>query len=123
MWILTWAQAVAVRHLADEGFRPVGDLIYFAVADEESGSAHGARWMAENHLDAIRADYVLTESGGIHSGFARGAGGRHDSRREGGCVAPADRAGHPGPRVNALPNRQRIGQGGGRGTANRRVRP
>ena len=24
--------------------------------------------MAENHLDAIRADYVLTESGGIHSG-------------------------------------------------------
>ena len=32
------------------------------------GSAHGARWMADNHPDAIRADYVLTENGGIHSG-------------------------------------------------------
>jgi len=65
---LTSAQAVAFRCLADEGFRPAGDLVYFAVADEESGSAHGARWMAENHREAIRADYVLTESGGIHSG-------------------------------------------------------
>ena len=65
---LTAAQAVAFRHLADQGFRPRGDLVYFAVADEESGSAHGARWMADNAADAIRADYVLTESGGIHSG-------------------------------------------------------
>ncbi len=65
---LTSAQAVAFRCLADEGFRPAGDLVYFAVADEESGSTHGARWMAENHPEAIRADYVLTESGGIHSG-------------------------------------------------------
>ena len=40
---LTAAQAVAFRHLADQGFRPRGDLVYFAVADEESGSAHGAR--------------------------------------------------------------------------------
>ena len=65
---LTSAQAVAFRCLAEEGFRPAGDLVYFAVADEESGSAHGARWMAENHLAAIRADYELTEAGGIHSG-------------------------------------------------------
>jgi acetylornithine deacetylase/succinyl-diaminopimelate desuccinylase-like protein len=40
----------------------------FAVADEESGSAHGARWIADNAPDAIRADYVLTESGGLHTG-------------------------------------------------------
>ena len=44
--------------------------IAFAVADEESGSAHGARWVADHHPDAIRADYVLTENGGIHSGPA-----------------------------------------------------
>jgi acetylornithine deacetylase/succinyl-diaminopimelate desuccinylase-like protein len=62
--------AVAVRHLADRGFRPRGDLVYFAVADEESGSAHGARWMADHHPDAIRAEYVLTENGGLHSGPA-----------------------------------------------------
>ena len=52
------------------GFRPKGDLIYFAVADEESGSAHGAQWMADHERDAICADYVLTESGGLHSGDA-----------------------------------------------------
>ncbi|MEP4648562.1 MAG: M20/M25/M40 family metallo-hydrolase, partial [Ilumatobacter sp.] len=47
---------------------PRGDLIFFGVADEESGSAHGARWMADHHPDAIRAEFVLTENGGLHSG-------------------------------------------------------
>jgi acetylornithine deacetylase/succinyl-diaminopimelate desuccinylase-like protein len=65
---LTASMAVAFRELARTGFRPSGDLVYFAVADEESGSAHGARWMADQHADAIRADYVLTENGGLHSG-------------------------------------------------------
>jgi acetylornithine deacetylase/succinyl-diaminopimelate desuccinylase-like protein len=65
---LTSSMAVAFRHLATSGFRPRGDLIYYAVADEESGSAHGARWMADNHAEAIRADYVLTENGGLHAG-------------------------------------------------------
>ena len=67
---LTSSMAVAFRHLATSGFRPAGDLIYFAVADEESGSAHGARWMASNHPEAIRTDYVLTENGGLHGGSA-----------------------------------------------------
>jgi acetylornithine deacetylase/succinyl-diaminopimelate desuccinylase-like protein len=65
---LTASMAVAFRHLARTGFRPRGDLIYFAVADEESGSAHGMQWMADHERDAIRADYVLTENGGLHSG-------------------------------------------------------
>jgi acetylornithine deacetylase/succinyl-diaminopimelate desuccinylase-like protein len=69
---LTSSMAVAFRDLADDAargaFRPKGDLIFFGVADEESGSAHGARWMADHHPDAIRADYVLTENGGLHSG-------------------------------------------------------
>lgn len=65
---LTSSMAVAFRDLARSGFRPRGNLIYFAVADEESGSAHGARWMADHHPEAIKADYVLTENGGLHSG-------------------------------------------------------
>ena len=65
---LTASMAVAFRHLATSGFRPRGDLVYFAVADEESGSAYGARWMAEHHREAIDVDYVLTENGGLHSG-------------------------------------------------------
>jgi acetylornithine deacetylase/succinyl-diaminopimelate desuccinylase-like protein len=65
---LVASQAVVFRTLADRGFRPRGDLVFFAVADEESGSAHGARWMADHEWDAIAADYVLTENGGLHSG-------------------------------------------------------
>ena len=65
---LTSSMAVAFRQLIDSGFRPQGDLIYFAVADEESGSKHGAQWVADNAPDAIRCDYLLTDSGGLHSG-------------------------------------------------------
>ena len=65
---LTASMAVAVRDLARRGFTPQGDLIYFAVADEESGSKHGAQWVADHAADAIRCDYLLTESGGIHTG-------------------------------------------------------
>jgi len=68
---LTSSMAVVFADLADQaaaGKRLRGDLLYFAVADEEAGSAHGARWVAEHHRDAIRCDYLLTESGGIHSG-------------------------------------------------------
>ncbi len=65
---LTSSMAVAFRHLARSGFRPTGDLIYFAVADEESGSAHGARWVADHHPESIRCDWVLTESGGLRGG-------------------------------------------------------
>lgn len=65
---LTSSMAVVFRALADRGFRPRGDLVYLAVADEEAGSTYGARWLADHHPDAIRADYVLTESGGLHTG-------------------------------------------------------
>lgn len=65
---LTSAMAVAFRHLADTGFTPKGDLLFFGVADEEAGSQAGAAWFAEHDPDAIRADYVLTESGGLHLG-------------------------------------------------------
>ena len=38
------------------------------MADEEAGSANGAQWFADNEPEAIRADYCLTENGGLHSG-------------------------------------------------------
>ncbi|HUQ40058.1 MAG TPA: M20/M25/M40 family metallo-hydrolase [Acidimicrobiales bacterium] len=62
---LTASMAVAVRQLANDGFRPRGTLIYLAVADEEALATYGAQWLVEHELDAIRADYVITESGGI----------------------------------------------------------
>lgn len=63
---LTASMTIAFSHLARSGFRPKGDLILFAVADEEAGSSVGARWIADHHPESISATYVLTESGGLH---------------------------------------------------------
>ena len=62
---LTASMAVATRRLAEEGFRPAGDLLYLAVADEENLGEAGAKWLVEHERDAVAADYVITESGGI----------------------------------------------------------
>jgi acetylornithine deacetylase/succinyl-diaminopimelate desuccinylase-like protein len=62
---LTASMAVAFRRLARSGFRPRGTLVYAAVADEEALGDYGAAWLAEHQLDAVRADYVITESGGV----------------------------------------------------------
>ena len=39
------------------------DVIFAAVADEEAGSKHGARFLVEHHPDLVRAEYVLNEIG------------------------------------------------------------
>ncbi|MCI2957544.1 M20/M25/M40 family metallo-hydrolase [Agromyces atrinae] len=70
---LTASYAVVTRALAEgvpgaARFRPRGDLVFAAVADEENGSRFGVQWLTENRLDLIDADYVLTESGGAHAG-------------------------------------------------------
>ena len=54
-----------MRRLARSDFRPRGTLIYLAVADEEAGGVHGAGYLTERHAEAVAADYVVTESGGV----------------------------------------------------------
>ena len=39
------------------------DLIFAAVADEEAGSRHGARFLVDNHPELVRSEYVLNEIG------------------------------------------------------------
>jgi acetylornithine deacetylase/succinyl-diaminopimelate desuccinylase-like protein len=39
------------------------DVIFAAVADEEAGSKHGARFLVEEHPELVRAEYVLNEIG------------------------------------------------------------
>jgi acetylornithine deacetylase/succinyl-diaminopimelate desuccinylase-like protein len=62
---LTASMAVAVKGLAKSGWKPRGTLIYLAVADEEALGSYGAHHLIENEWDAVGADYVITESGGI----------------------------------------------------------
>ena len=58
------ASAVALASLAREGFRPPGDLLLIAAADEEVGKAFGLEWLCRVHPDAVRVDYVVNEGGG-----------------------------------------------------------
>jgi len=62
---LTASMAVATKRLARGGFRPRGTLVYLAVADEEALGSLGAEHLVSHEADAVRADYVITESGGI----------------------------------------------------------
>jgi acetylornithine deacetylase/succinyl-diaminopimelate desuccinylase-like protein len=62
---LTSTMAVATRRLATSGWRPRGTLIYLAVADEEAGGVLGAGHLVQHHADAVKCDYVITESGGV----------------------------------------------------------
>jgi acetylornithine deacetylase/succinyl-diaminopimelate desuccinylase-like protein len=65
MFNLTASMAIAFRRLADTGFRPRGTLIYAAVADEEAGGRYGAEHLVREQADAVRCDYLITESGGF----------------------------------------------------------
>ena len=63
---LTASMAVATKRLAQtNSFKPKGTLIYLAVADEEALGAHGAEYLVEREWDAVKSDYVITESGGV----------------------------------------------------------
>ena len=58
------ANAVAMASLARVGFKPSGDLIFAATADEEAGYGFGLEWLCEAHPDAVRCDFAINEGGG-----------------------------------------------------------
>ena len=66
------ANAVAIASLAREGFRPSGDLIFAAVADEEVGDGFGLSWLCEDHPEAVRCDFAINEGGGERVELADG---------------------------------------------------
>ena len=65
MLFIVAAQVRAFIELNEEGFQPKGDLTLLVVSDEEAGGALGARWMIENHPGLVKADYSVSEAGGI----------------------------------------------------------
>lgn len=60
----TATMAQAIRELAMAGFRPRGDVIFAAVADEEARAEFGAKYLLSHHRDDAYADFVITEGGG-----------------------------------------------------------
>ncbi len=53
--------AIFKRYLTGERPPLPGDLIYFAVADEENGGALGAKWIVDEAWDDVACEYQLTE--------------------------------------------------------------
>ncbi len=53
------------RAYHDQGRLPKRDVIFMALADEETGGDYGAQWMANNHSELFAdAEYALNEGGG-----------------------------------------------------------
>jgi acetylornithine deacetylase/succinyl-diaminopimelate desuccinylase-like protein len=61
---------LAARDHARAGRHRGGDLVVAMVADEEALGSFGMGWLVDNQRDAVRADWVVTESGGLPSGTA-----------------------------------------------------
>ena len=53
-----------VRVALREGFRPAGDLVFAATADEEVGDGFGLEWLVREHPELVRVDYAINEGGG-----------------------------------------------------------
>lgn len=70
---LTSSMTVAFRHLVNGNKRYPGDIIYFAVADEEAGGALGAGPLVESEWDVLGCEFVLTEFGGIPLNSPKGS--------------------------------------------------
>jgi len=66
------ANAVAIASLARDGFRPSGDLIFAATADEEVGDGFGLQWLCEEHPETVRCDFAVNEGGGDRIELADG---------------------------------------------------
>ena len=95
--------------------------MYLAVADEEALGSLGADHLVEHEADAVRADYVITESGRHPDPQPHRPEAPGDRGREGQPLGPAAGVGHARPRQPALQDRQRPGHGGRGGPADRRV--
>lgn len=61
---MTAIEAMVLKLLKKNGVKLKGDVILAATADEEKGGEAGAGWLVRNHLDKVKADYVINEGGG-----------------------------------------------------------
>ncbi|SJM59404.1 M20/M25/M40 family metallo-hydrolase [Gulosibacter sp. 10] len=65
MLTLTAAMAAVTKQAIAQRSRLRGDLVFAAVADEETGGDYGTGWITRNRPDLLRADDALTEQGGM----------------------------------------------------------
>jgi acetylornithine deacetylase/succinyl-diaminopimelate desuccinylase-like protein len=61
---MTAIEVMVLKLLKRSGAKLKGDVILAATADEEKGGEAGAGWLAKNHPEKVKADYVINEGGG-----------------------------------------------------------
>ncbi|MEW6443607.1 MAG: M20/M25/M40 family metallo-hydrolase [bacterium] len=88
--------------LRRQGVSLARDVIFAAVADEETGGRYGSAWLVEHHPEQVEAEYCLGEIGG----FSRIVGGKHfypvQTAEKGICWIRIRATGEPG--HGSLPN-------------------
>ena len=58
------AEVIAAASLAEDGWRPSGELLVIITADEEAGAEYGAQWLCREHPDKVRCDFMVNEGAG-----------------------------------------------------------
>jgi acetylornithine deacetylase/succinyl-diaminopimelate desuccinylase-like protein len=58
------AEVAAAEALAQQGWRPAGELLVIITADEEAGAEFGAQWLCSEHADRVRCDFMVNEGAG-----------------------------------------------------------
>jgi acetylornithine deacetylase/succinyl-diaminopimelate desuccinylase-like protein len=62
---MTAMEVMIMKLLKRNNVKLKGDIILAATADEEKGGEAGVGWLVRNHLEKIRAEYVINEGGGL----------------------------------------------------------
>ncbi|CAB1077849.1 YscS-like amidohydrolase [Olavius algarvensis Delta 1 endosymbiont] len=56
-------ELLALLEIKRKGLTPCRDIIFLAVADEETGGSQGVQYLLEHHPDEFQADLVINEGG------------------------------------------------------------
>ncbi|SHK33714.1 Acetylornithine deacetylase/Succinyl-diaminopimelate desuccinylase [Desulfatibacillum alkenivorans DSM 16219] len=90
-------ELVAFLELKRKGVELCRDLIFLAVADEETGGAHGARFLTDNYLEDFAGGVVINEGGfGVKGILPTKTLHMISTAEKGPCWLKLSRAGLPG---------------------------
>jgi acetylornithine deacetylase/succinyl-diaminopimelate desuccinylase-like protein len=90
-------QLLAFLAVKRQGLKPCRDIIFLAVADEETGGGQGVEYLLNHHPEEFQAELVLNEGGfGIADMFPQRPIFMIATGEKGVCQLRLTRTGHPG---------------------------
>ena len=57
------AMLILKRNVVDAGIALERDVVFLATSDEETGGAHGMRWLVQEHRDLLDVEFAINEGG------------------------------------------------------------